>query len=48
MIKIKLKNENDVNIPERELTKKEKETVTSTVFSEKFVIYYQGDEPMQG
>jgi actin-related protein len=39
--------ENGVNAPERELTKNEQLTVTSTLLNGVDAIYYQGDEPFR-
>jgi hypothetical protein len=47
MIVIKAIKENDVIIPERILTEKEKETVTSMLCNGLEYIYYQNDEPKE-
>lgn len=45
MIILKLIFDGEAMQPERQLTEKEKETVTSTLFGAEYVTYYQGDEP---
>ena len=45
MIKIEIENRGGVNFPKRELTTKEKATVTSQLCNGIEYIYYQGDEP---
>ena len=46
MIVIKLIDNGGFLAPERELTKEERLTVTSTLFNGVDAIYYQGDEPI--
>jgi hypothetical protein len=45
MIKIGFKKSGESIFPERELTEKEKKSITSTLFDGSNYIYYQGDEP---
>lgn len=46
MITVKLIDIYGVLAPERDLTDKERLTVTSTLFNGVDAIYYQGDEPI--
>lgn len=46
MITVKLIDNNGTLQPERDLTDKERLTVTSTLFNGVDAIYYQGDEPI--